>query len=383
MQITEELQKLFKIVRIKIGGGIRQVELGDNELCSLLDLVINEYDMTVQGWAIQMNWLNMLGKSTASLLNNPKDLSYAMTFGMLDMSKDYSQWFSRDVGLQQRGTKYELKKDYITIEKGKQCYLVPAGREIVKVLWLNASTTKVGLMGTPMTVGGLGYGMGVYGDMVMGQPAGWLIGGLYDAMLTAADLKTKNKMLRGDLTYEVTALETGEHIIHLLSVPGSHNQLRGSVDDQMWGWDKYAGCQVWYHYYDCGTKEEDIDACRKENKSDIIISPDQVPMEGSSYEFMNPMGKATIQQLLIAEAMITIGMVRGYASGTIKIPEAEMTLDYNMLITHGKELKDTTFNDLKERLQKMLPWEIMKNYADMSESLNKVLQYKPLGMYVM
>lgn len=382
MQISEELKKLFKIVRVKIGGGIRQVELGDDELCTLLDLVVSEYDTVVQGWAIQNNWLNMLGKSTASLLNNPKDLSYAMTFGMLDMSKDYSQWFSRDVGLQQRGTKYELKKDYITIEKGKQCYLVPAGREIVKVLWLNASTTKVGLMGTPMTVGGLGYGMGVYGDMVMGQPAGWLIGGLYDAMLTAADLKTKNKMLRGDLTYEVTALETGEHIIHLLSVPGSHNQLRGSVDDQMWGWDRYAGCQCWYTFYETSLDKNDIDACRKENRNDIVISPDQVPMEGSSYEFMNPMGKATIQQLLIAEAMITIGMVRGYASGVVKIPEAELTLDYQLLVNQGKELKDSVLNDLKERLQKMLPWELMKNYADMSESLNKVLQYKPLGMYV-
>lgn len=382
MQVTEEIKKLFRLVRSSIGGGIREVELSNDVLCDLLDLVVNQYDMTVQGWALQNNWLNMLGKSAASLLNNPQDLSYAMTFGALDMSKDYSQWFSRDVGLQQRGSKYELKKDYITIERGKQCYLVPAGREIVKVMWLTPSTTKVGIMGTPMSMGGFGYGMGVYGDMIMGQPAGWLIGGLYDSMLTAVDVKTKNSMLRGDLVYKVTALETGEHIIHLLSVPGSRNSLRGTVDDQNWGWNQYQGCQVWYTYYDTGTNQDEIDACRRENKSDVIITPDQVPMDGSSYEFMNPMGKATIQQLLIAEAMMTIGRIRGYASGVIKVPEAEMTLDYNMLLNSGKELKDSVLNDLKERLQKMLPWELMKNYADMTESLNKVLQHKPLGMFV-
>lgn len=382
MECSKEILKLFKLVRTSIGGSIREVELTDEDLKTLLDLTVNQYDMTVQGWAIQYNWLNMLGKSAASLLSNPQDLSYAMTFGALDMSKDYSQWFSRDVGLQQRGSKYELKKDYITIERGKQCYLVPAGREIVKVMWLTPSTSKVGLMGTPMSMGGFGYGMGTYGDMIMGQPAGWLIGGLYDSMLTAVDLKTKNSMLRGDLVYKVTALETGEHIIHLLSVPGSRNQLRGTVDDQNWGWNQYHGCYVWYTYYDVGTDQDDIDNCRKQNKNDIIISPDQIPMEGSSYEFMNPMGKATIQQLLIAEAMMTIGRIRGYASGVIKIPEAELTLEYNMLLNGGKELKDSTLNDLKERLQKMLPWEIMKNYADMSESLNKILSYKPLGIYV-
>lgn len=381
MQITEELQDLFELVRVKIGGGIRQVELDDNVLCKLLQLVVNQYDMTVQGWILQYNWLNMMGKTAASLLNNPQELSYAMTFGAMDMSKDYSQWFSRDVGLQQRGSKYELKKDFITIEKGKQCYLVPAGREIVKVMWMTPSTSKVGLMGTPMSMGGFGYGMGVYGDMVLGQPAGWLVGGLYDSMLTAVDMKNKNSMLRSDLVYKVTALETGEHLIHLLSVPGSPNQLHGGVDDASWGW-QYHGCNVWYTYYDVGTNQDDIDACRRENKSDIIISPDQVPMNGSSYEFMNPQAKATIQQLLIAEAMQTIGLIRGYASGTISIPDAQMTLDYNLLITQGKEIKDTTMNDLKERLQKMLPWEMMKNYADMTDSLQKILSQKPLGIYV-
>lgn len=382
MQLTEEIQKLFRLVRSRIGGNIREVELDDNTLCDLLSLVIGQYDQVVQGWSIQYNWMNMLGKSAASLLQNPKDLSYAMTFGALDMTKDYSQWFSRDVGLLQRGSRYELKKDFITIEKGKQCYLVPAGREIVKVMWLTPSTTKVGIMGTPMTMGGFGYGMGVYGDMVMGQPQGWLIGGLYDSMLTAVDIKTKNSMLRGDLVYKVTALETGEHLIHLLSVPGSRNQLRGGVDDSMWGWNQYQGCQVWYTYYDVGENKDDIEACRRENKDDIIISPDQVPMEASSYEYMNPQAKSTIQQLLIAEAMMSIGLVRGFASGKISIPEAEMNLDYNMLLSQGEKIKETTLNDLKERLKAMLPWEMMKNYADMSESLNKILSHKPMGMFV-
>lgn len=382
MQLTEEIQKLFRIVRTKIGGNVRQVELDDNTLMDLLDYVIQQYDQVVQSWIIEMNWLNMLGKSTASLLQNPQELSFAMTFGSLDFSRDYSQWFSKDVGLQQRGTKYELKKDFITVEKGKQCYLVPAGREINKVLWVTPSTTKVGMMGTPLQIGGFGYGVGVYGDMMLGAPGGFLVGGLFDAALTAVDIKNKNKFMRGDLTYKVTALETGEHIIHLMSVPGSPNQLKGGVADDSMGWNYYAGCEVWYTYYETGTNQNDIDDCRKANRSDVILTPDQVPMNASAYEFMNPQGKATIIQLLLAEAMQTIGLIRGYASGIISIPDAQMTLDYNMLLNQGKDLHDATLNDLKERLQRMLPANIMKNYADMSDSLMNILKNKPLGMYV-
>lgn len=380
MQLTSEMQRLFQLVRTKIGGGIRQVELSDDALCDLLQLVVNQYDMTVQSWIIEMNWLSMMGKSAMSLLQNPRDLAYAFTFQSLDFSKDYSQWFSRDVGLQQRGSKYELKKDFIKIERGKQCYLVPAGREINKVMWMTPSTTKTAMMGTPTQVpGGYGFG-GVYGDMFFPH-GGFMVGNLYDVALASVDLKNRNSFLRGDLVYKVTALETGEHIIHLMSVPGSKNQLWGGADDTKWTYF-YNDCILWYTYYDTGTNQDDIDACRLENKQDIILTPDQVPMDGSNYEFMNPQGKATIQQLLIAEAMMTIGLVRGYASGTISIPEATMTLDYNMLLNQGKDLKDSTMNDLKERLQRMAPWTIMKNYADMSDSLMNILKNKPLGLYV-
>ena len=381
MQITEEIQKLFRIVRTKIGGNIRQVELDDNTLCDLLEYVIIEYDQIVQCWIIEANWLSMLGKSAGSLLQNPQDLAYAFTFQSLDYSKDYSQWFSRDVGLQQRGSKWELKKDFITIEKGRQVYLVPAGREIVKVMWMTPSTTKAAMLGTPTQFpSGYGFG-GVYGDMAFPYGfGGFMVGNLYDVALASVDLKNRNSFLKGDLVYKVTALETGEHLIHLMSVPGSRNQLWGGANDVNWTYN-HEGCILWYTYYDTGTNQEDIDACRLSNKSDIILTPDQIPMQGSSYEFMNPQGKATIQQLLVAEAMMTIGLVRGYASGKISIPQAEMTLDYNMMLTQGKDIKDSVLTDLKERLQRMLPWNIMKNQADMSDSMMKILANKPLGLY--
>jgi hypothetical protein len=97
---------------------------------------------------------------------------------------------------------------------------------------------------------------------------------------------------------------------------------------------------------------------------------------------MNNPTQQIIRQLLIAEAKILIGNIRGYASGKISIPNAEMNLDYNMFIEQGKSDKERVFTDLKERLDRMLPYNLMEKQKTMNEQLIGILKYKPLGFYV-
>jgi hypothetical protein len=127
---------------------------------------------------------------------------------------------------------------------------------------------------------------------------------------------------------------------------------------------------------------DDADLCRLENKDDVIITPDQVPLEKMRYELMNNPTQQIIRRLLVAEAKILLGIIRGTYSGTVKIPDAEMQMDYNMLLDQGKSEKETVLNELKERLERMLPWNLIKNQVDMNDSLIKVLKNKPLGLFV-
>ena len=297
MEITNELKSLFKVVRTKLGAPIRRIELDDNAMCDLLEVAIGDYAEKVQNWIIQANWLNMNGQNI-NFLQNPQELAFAFTTTQLDFTRDYSYWFSRDVGLQQRG-KFELKKDFIQVEKGKQCYLIPSGREINKVLYVTPSTTKAALYGNLGTLDtGMAGGFGQFGNLGNGMGiTGFYVGSAYDTALMAADLKYKNSLLRGDLAYKVTAGPEGSHILHLLSTPGSPNMLGGTAADDSWGWNKYVNCYVWYTYYDVqGATDEEIDACRLENKSDILISPDQVPLSKMRFELMNEPTKQTIRQ---------------------------------------------------------------------------------------
>lgn len=382
MILTEEVKHLFHLVRVALGSPIRSIELTDDQLCALLEIAIGDYAEKVQNWVLETQWLNVQGKNTIQF-QNPNELAYAMTVRTMDWSRNYSYWFSREVGLQQRGS-YELKKDFFQVEKGKQVYVIPKGREINKVMYVTPSTTKAALYGNLGTLDtGIGGGFGQYGNMGNGMGiTGFYIGSAYDTALMSVDLKYKNSLLRGDLAYKVTAGPDGTHLVHLMSTPGSPNMVGGVAADDTWGWNKYSNCYVWYTYYDVsdGT-EEDIDKCRIENRDDVVLTPDQVPFESMSYDLMNYPTQQIIRKLLIAEAKITLGNIRGAFSGVVKIPNAEATLDYRLFLDQGKDEKEKTLNELSERLTRMTPWELMKNQNEMNDQLMKVLKQKPLGFY--
>lgn len=382
MVLSEDVKHLFKLVRTTMGSGIRIVQLEDEQLCDLLEIAIGDYAEKVQNWVIETQWLNLQNTSQIQF-QNASELAYAMTVRTMNWSRDYSYWFSREVGLQQRGN-YELKKDFFQVERGKQVYVIPAGREINKVMYVTPSTTKAALYGNLGTLDtGIGGGFGQYGNMGNGMGiTGFYVGSAYDTALMSVDLKFKNALLRGDLAYKVTAGPEGTHLVHLLSVPGSPNMVGGIAADDTWGWNRYANCYVWYTYYDVSKGSEDAELCRLENRDDVIITPDEVPFDKMRYELMNNPAQQIIRRLLVAEAKILLGIIRGTYSGEVKIPDAEMRLDYSMLLDQGKSEKETVLNELKERLDRMTPWNLMEKQATMNDQLMKVLKNKPLGLYV-
>lgn len=382
MIITDEIKHLFKIVRTTLGAPIRPIQLTDEQLCDLLEIAVGDYAAAVQNWVAEVNWLNMQNQKTIQF-DNPDDMAYAMTMRSFKWSQDYSSWFSKEIGLQQRGN-YELKKDFFKIEKGKQVYVVPKGREINKVMYITPSTTKAALYGNLGTLDtGIAGGFGQYGNMGNGMGiTGFYVGSAYDTALMAADLKYKNSLLRGDLAYMVTAGPDGTHLIHLLSVPGSPNMVGGVAADDTWGWNRYSSCFCWYTYYSTDGSNEDAEQCMLENKDNVIITPDQVPMSKMHYELMNNPTQQLIRRLLVAEAKMLLGNIRGTYSGTVPIPEAQMQMDYNIFLEQGKSEKEAVLGELKERLERMTPWNMMEKQATMLEQTVNILKQKPLGYFV-
>lgn len=374
MKITDEIKSLFRKCRSWLGAPLMEVELTDEQLCDALELAVEDYAEKVQNWVIENNWATLYGKKNLS----NTDLAYALSVRTLDLSKDFSYWFSKEAGLQQRGP-WELKKDFITIEAGKQDYLVPAGREINSVMYCNPSTSQAALYANYGGLDMLGFAGG-YGQAAgagYGPIGGFYIAQSMDVAYMATDLAYKNRLLRGDLTYSVTAGPEGTHIIHLYSTPGSKLSF-GSVLTAN-GSLSLVGCEVWYTYYD--TSAGNADDCRIENPN-VIISPDQIPLDRMQYDLLNGPTKTIVRKLFFAKAKKMLGLIRGKFSGRVSIMEAEAQLDYNMLLTQADKEYDDAMNELKERLTRMSPWEMMKKQADLTNSMMDIAKAKPTTIRV-
>lgn len=376
MKITKEIEELFQSVRRALGAPVRAVELTDDQLCDLLNFAIGDYAEKVENEVIDNNWMSFYGKYSA----DSNALVQGFMFRTLDLSKDYSYWFSKQVGLQQEGP-WELKKDFIKIEAGKQVYVVPSGRTINKVMWLNPSMTDTALFGNSMIGAGLGVlpGMGPIGFPAgYGRGSGFYTTQVADVAYTAADLNFKRSLFSSDLVYKVTAGPDGTHLIHLMSTPGSRlsfgfaglqNNVYGLVD-----------CELWYTYYDT-VSQEDADECARFHSDDVILRPDQVQVGNIDYSLLNNPTKTIVRQLLIAKAKQTLGLIRGKYSGKVSIPQAEMVMDYQMLNQQGIDEYKTVMETLTKRLERLRPSNMMKEHAELVESTVNIQKYTPLKIY--
>lgn len=374
-KVTKEVEALFLKCRKALGAPVRSVELTDDQLCELLEMAVEDYASEVQSEIILNNWMGFYGKN----ISDARGLTEGFMMRSLDLTKEYSYWFSKQVGLQQEGP-WELKKDFITIVPGQQVYVIPSGRTVNKVMYVNPPMTDTALFANYMG-GGVGFMPGL-GQVGAGYGYGGGLGGFYttqanDVAYMAADLNFKSRLFRGDLTYKVTAGPDGTHLLHLISTPGS--KLSFGFAGIQNGGIGLLGCEVWYTYYDTSNGGED--ECMRAHADDVILSYDQVPVSEIDYAFLNNPAKVVVRQIFIAKAKQTLGLIRGKFSGKVNIPQAEMTMDYQMLIQQGKEEYDAAMDVLRKRLERMRPENVMEQQAKLAENQNKIQQYTPLGIY--
>jgi len=373
----DEKEKLFRQLRHSLGAPIRQIELTDEQLCTLLEICIEDYAQYVQEWLIEHQWQSLLGQSIDTM-----DMAFALSVRNFDFMTQYTYAYSKQVGLQTNGP-WELKKDYVELESGRQVYQIPAGREVNEVLWITPPATSQALLAN---YGGIDYGFGggfaqVGGGVGTGggsQRSGYYIAPAFDILLTAADMNLKNRIVRSELVYKITAGPNGTKLLHLISTPGSKlsfGQGIGGVGSSI----NMTGCQVWYFYYD--TTNADVDACKADNP-DIIKMPNQVPLSKLDYADFNEPTKTLVRQLFIAEGKRTLGRVRGKFGGIVGVAEAERTMDYDTLLSEGNEEKKAVLERLDTRLDRLSSTKQLERGATEAESLNRHMKYRPMGFWV-
>ena len=372
----ETKEQLFTIIKHRLGAPIRKIELDWDQMCSLLETSIEDYAQRVQDWLVENQWSSLLGEEADNL-----DIAFALTTRSLDFDSRFSYAYSKQVGLQTRGP-WELKKDYIIVVANQQVYQVPAGREINEILWITPNSTDHALYSFA-GFGDYGFGGG-FGQVPFagsGGGGGLGNGGFYvapafDILLRASDFSLKSKLLRSELTYKVTAGPNGTRLLHLMPIPGSRLSFAGGglLGSQI----GLAGSKVWYHYYDDG---DDREQCLIDNP-DIIKLPNDVPLSKLQYSDLNEPTRVWVRRYLTALFKEALGRVRGKFSGSLKVPEAELTMDYDSLLSEGKEEQTKLLEQLDLRLERLSNLKQLENKGLEAENLNKSLSYRPLGLFV-
>ena len=389
MVSNEDKSRIFKQFKHSLGAPIRNIELLDEMLCTYLEIATEDYSQYVQEWLIEHQWQSVFGKSIDST-----DMAFALSVRDYDYVTQQTYAYSKQVGLQQRGP-WELKKDYIEVEAGRQVYVIPAGREVNEVLWITPPTTDAALFanygGFDAGYGGgfaqMGIGHAANGASGAGAGSGYYIAPAFDVLLTASDFNLKNRMLRSELVYKITAGPNGTRLLHLFSTPGSRLSFGGAGVGAGAGAGAgptavgLQGCRVWYHYYDTGTDPENVDECRKLNP-DVITLPNEVALAKLDFTKFNEPTKILIRNLFMAEGKKALGRTRGKFGGIIGPPEAERTMDYETLISEGNDEKRDILERLDERLMRLGTEHQMERAAKEAENLNTHLKYRPLGFYV-
>lgn len=351
----QEKEKMFRQARHRLGAPLRKIQLEDDQMFSLLEMAYEDYLEHIQNFMIEHQWINLLGLDI-----NEDDIARAFITRNYDLLTQYTYAYSKIVGLGAGEGGYELKKDYIVLRKGVQIYEIPARREINEVLWYTPATLDQSVI-DPF----LGVWNNQFGAEYIGLGSYYILPA-FDILLRAGDRNLKNRIIRSELVYKITNGPNGIKYLHLLSVPGGRFDFRSALIDQ---------ARVWYWYYETPAKG---DNCDLDKYKDIIKSPADVPLGNMSYNDLNAPSKVWMRRYFIALCKETLGRVRGTFGGKVPIPEAELTMDYQSLLTEATNDIAILKKELDERLTRLSPWETSKRMAEEAENLNRALRMRAL-----
>lgn len=359
---TSEKNKLFLRVKHELGYPLRPFEVDNDMMDSYLEMAIEDYSSLINNWLIHQQWVGLEGLSKEN-----SDFVSAFSTKSTEYMESFTYAYSKQVGLGTNApaqTGWELKRDYIITSASTQHYIIPANREVNEVLWETPPSIDQGMV-DPFSLNA--WSPGMHGWSYLGRPAMY-VQPTYSTLLTAQDRRMKQRVLQSLLTYRITGLADGRKVLHLYPVPGSREELQNR-----WG-KHYQGRKVWYWYYE--TNNVGRDKCLEEN-DDTVRLPSDPPTKVIKWEKLNDPARQQIRNLLIAKVKMVLGGVRGYYSGEIGSADKQLTLDYRHLLDEGKELKETTEEEIRTLLEKISQANLTEERAKIAENVNKERGYQP------
>jgi hypothetical protein len=373
---TTDKAVLFRRIRRKIGEPKLTTELDDSQLEDCVCEAIEEYSTFINNWALENKMSQMLGL--------PTNIDFTLKFvsNNFGFEKTLARAYGEVHGTSSTSTR-ELKTASIVLTGNTQNYYIEAGREIQEVLWYTPSF--VNLYGLdPLSTNQIAFtefGASLAGNIM------FAVMPVYDTILTATAAAVRNKVRGSEYSYRIIGGPNGTKKLTLYPVPTTtSNSMYISPGLQTPG-------TIFYNYYDTvgvggnsnlsGYNENPgysggTDAFGNPSQGNGLVSgPSDAKLYNLTYSELNDPGKFWVKKFAQALAKETLGLMRGKFN-TWKIPEDEVAMNGETLITQAKADMEYLRNELKDKLEKLNYKAILENNAAIQESVNKTFSFSPL-----
>jgi hypothetical protein len=347
-----EAPQTAKWVAFRLGGVLMQVELTFPEVYNAFEEAVSEYSTLVNNSQIKDWLLNFKGFTTGSDLTNTNPLA------SYEYQKRYSDnIIGSEVGV---GGVYDWKTGSIDLVADQQYYDVQA-------LWGSASESNQRLelkeiwhYRQPAIQRGRAYGSGqamINSEFAgMGSVAGtagtqYLVYPLYSDILRAQAVELSDMIRKSGYSHEVI-----NNVLRLTPTPTE-------------------AIKLFFRYrinFDPFTDDD-----RSSQTDSVISSPADIPYSFLPYTSINSPGKQWIRKYTLAICKEMLARNRSKFT-SINIPENEVTLDGDALLSEGQAEKEALIEQFKEFLEGVSNEKLMESEALLQEHMENQFKHIPM-----
>jgi len=339
------------------GAPVINVELSANQYTHAFNNAIEEYSNYITQWAIKGNIANALG------LDSAQDFTMRWVAQNFEFAKSFSKAYSEQVNV---GGNIPVHKSAFTLTEGAQVYYLPNDITINEVMWQEPPAINRYLVDPNNNPAWVNH---EFGWGYMGNSYQFIVPSYFQIQLAqATDMRWK--LLKGDYTY----------VIRPAAADPTRNGYTGQTVNSVYIYPQprleQEGVKVWYFY----KNNTDLNLYSGQSINEFVNNPGTITMNELPYSSFNSSAQRWVKQYALATTKEILGRIRSKFSA-LPIPDAEVVLDGESLLSEGQEEKRELKEYLTKELESMDISQLIESDANAAENINKALSFVPMKIY--
>jgi|694.fasta_scaffold00057_109 hypothetical protein len=366
-QFKTDADSVAMFVTRRLGYPIMDIELQDINIYAAFEEAVTTYGNELYAFLTRDNYLTFEGASTSIDADNA-----LITPSMANIVR-LSEQYGEEAG---SGGNVTWRKGRLTLIPGVQRYDLKAwaesqgivgGIEIKRVFYQPPpavsqmfapflGTMAGGLGGVP-AAGAYGLGMGYTNYLMM--PTSF-------TAQTIQAIEMQNTITLSNYTFEIT-----NNVISVFPVPGTgffNEEMDNNLDYGM------------YLNFEYVSLQERLDSAFGDG-TNKITNTSNVPYTNPNYNALNSVGRSWIYEYTLALTKEILGYVRGKYS-TVPIPNAEVTLNQQDLLSSATATKDALILRLREYFDQTSRQALLERRAAESAARVTEINQVPMVIYI-